>query len=212
MIMVIMMAKRKKSKEATNTGMSIELTGLILAIIGIIGFGFGHVGNLIKEFAMFLFGSWWLIFVIYLLMVGLYMLFKRKMPKFFSSRLMGLYLLVIVVLVASHFTFLNKIGSPTEIVTATIDRYMERISTIDLTSSILNTGDTTLAIGGGLIGAICISVLYFLFARVGTIIVLVVMAIFGLIMMFNITLGDVVDKIKEFVHRNKEYSDEKMPQ
>ena len=82
MIMVIVMAKRRKSKEATPT-MSVELTGLILALIGIIGFGFGYVGNLIKEFGMFLLGSWWLVFVIYILLVGLYMVFKRKMPKFF---------------------------------------------------------------------------------------------------------------------------------
>ena len=77
------MAKRKKSKEANNKGMSVELTGLILAIIGIIGFGFGHVGTLIKEFAMFLLGSWWLIFVIFLLAIGLYMLLIEKCLSFF---------------------------------------------------------------------------------------------------------------------------------
>ncbi len=202
------MAKRKKSKEANNKGMSVELTGLILAIIGIIGFGFGHVGTLIKEFGMFLFGSWWLIFVIYLLAIGLYMLFKRKMPKFFSSKLIGFYLIVMVVLVASHFTFLNKIGVPGEIISETVNSYMDRIGTIDVTSSILNTGDTTIAIGGGIIGALCISALYFLFARVGTIIVLVVIAIFGTIMLFNITLGDIIDKIKGFIKGNKNYSED----
>ncbi len=197
------MAKRKKSKEANNKGMSVELTGLILAIIGIIGFGFGHVGTLIKEFAMFLLGSWWLIFVIFLLAIGLYMLFNRKMPKFFSSKLIGFYLIVMVILVAAHFTFLNKIGTPGEIITETVNSYMDRIGTIDVTNSILNTGDTTIAIGGGIIGALCISALYFLFARVGTIIVLVVLAIFGTIMLFNITLGDIIDKIKGFIKGNK---------
>ena len=49
--MVVKMAKRKKSKEASSKGMSVELTGLILAIIGIIGFGFGYVGALIKGLA-----------------------------------------------------------------------------------------------------------------------------------------------------------------
>ncbi len=208
MIMVIVMAKRKKSKETSNIGMSTELTGLFLAIIGIIGFGFGHVGTIIKEFAMFLFGSWWLIFVIYLLVTGLYMLFKRKMPKFFSSKLIGLYLIILVVLVASHFTFLNKIGTPGGIISETVNRYMDRIGTIDLTDSILNTGDTTLAIGGGIVGAVFISALYFLFARVGTIIVLVVMAIFGIIMLFNITLSDLIDGFKKFVNKNKKDSED----
>ena len=75
MIMVITMAKKKKSKESSSSGMSVELTGLVLALIGIIGLGFGYIGTLIKEFAMFLLGSWWIVFVIYIFLVGLFMAF-----------------------------------------------------------------------------------------------------------------------------------------
>ena len=208
------MAKRKKSKSSSKTGMSVELTGLILVLIGIIGLGFGYIGTLIKEFAMFLLGSWWIIFVIFILLVGLYMLFKRKMPKFFSSRLIGFYLVMIVILTASHFTFLNKIESPGEIIKVTFDQYMDRMSTIDVSNSILNTGDTSIAIGGGLVGAICICGLYFLFARTGTIIVLSVITVFGMIMLFDITIIDILDKIKSFIKRNKSESredDEELP-
>ncbi len=202
------MAKRKKSKESSSTGMSVELTGLILILIGIIGFGFGYIGTLIKEFAMFLLGSWWIVFVIYILLVGMFMLLKRKMPKFFSAKLIGFYLVMIVILVASHFTFLDKTGSPSEIIKITFEEFMDRINTIDAANSVLNTGNTTIAIGGGLIGALCISALYFLFARTGTIVVLVVIGIVGVIMMLDITVSDVVDKIKSFVKKNKEYSRE----
>ena len=204
MIMVIIMAKRKKSKETSTPKMSVELTGLILVLIGIIGFGFGYIGTLIKEFAMFLLGSWWIVFVIYILLIGLFMLFKRKMPKFFSSRLIGFYLVMIVILVASHFTFLDKTGSPSEILKTTFDQFMDRMGSIDVSNSILNTGNTSITIGGGLIGALFISGLYFLFAKTGTIVVLVVMGIFGLIMLFDITLTDVIDKVKSFVRRNKD--------
>ncbi len=203
--MVIRVAKRKKSKEANKEGMSIELTGLLLVLIGIIGFGFGYVGTIIKEFAMFLMGSWWIIFVIYILLIGMYMLFKRKMPKFFSSRLIGLYLIVIVVLVASHFTFLDKINSPAEKLKTTFDQFMDRINTIEISNSILNTGNTSIAIGGGLIGALFISGLYFLFAKTGTIIVLVVIAIFGIVMAMDITLTDVLEKLRKlFKRKDKE--------
>ncbi len=200
------MAKRKKSREASNKGMSVELTGLILAIIGIIGFGFGYVGTLIKEFAMFLIGTWWIIFVIYLLLVGLYMLFKRKMPKFFSSRLIGLYLILIVILTISHFTFLKETGNVSGILKATFDQYMERINTIDLSNSILNSGNTSISIGGGLIGAVFLSIFYFLFAKTGTIVVLVVVSLFGIILLFDITFSDVIDTIKKFISRNREES------
>ena len=62
------MAKKKKTKnsEAEKIGFSAELTGLILILIGIIGFGFGPVGSIIKKFAMFLVGGWAWIFFCYL--------------------------------------------------------------------------------------------------------------------------------------------------
>ena len=202
------MAKRKKSKSSSTPGMSVELTGLILVLIGIIGFGFGYIGTLIKEFAMFLMGSWWIVFVIFILLVGLFMLFKRKMPKFFSSRLIGFYLLMLVILVASHFTFLDKTGTPGEIIKVTFDQFMDRMNTITVSNSILNTGNTTIAICGGLIWAAAISALYFLFAKAGTIVVLVVIALFGLIMLFDITLTDLLDKIKS-IFKSKEKSTEK---
>jgi len=203
MIMVIIMAKRKKSKESSNKGMSVELTGLILVLIGIIGFGFGYVGMLIKEFAMFLLGSWWIVFVIYILLVGMFMLFKRKMPKFFSSRLMGFYLLMIVILVASHFTFLDKAESVADILKITFDQFMDRMNTIEVSSSILNTGNTSIAIGGGLIGSVCISGLYFLFAKTGTIVVLTVLGIFGLIMLLDVTISDVISKLSQLFKRER---------
>ena len=203
MLMVIIMAKRKKSKEASKDGISIELTGLILVLIGIIGFGFGYIGTIIKEFAMFLLGSWWIVFVIYLLLIGLFMLFKRKMPKFFSSRLLGFYLLMIVVLVASHFTFLDKAGTPAEILKNTFDQFMDRMNTIDISNSILNTGNTSIAIGGGLIGGVFVSGLYFLFAKTGTIVVLSVIGLFALILLFDITFTDVLDKLKNMIRREK---------
>ena len=202
------MAKRKKSKETNKPGMSIELTGLILAIVGIIGFGFGYVGTLIKEFGMFLLGSWWIVFDIYLLLVGLFMVFKRKMPKFFSSRLIGFYLIMIVILVASHFTFLNKIENPVDIIKITFDQFMDRIHTINMANSVLDTGNTTIAIGGGIIGAVFISGLYFLFARTGTIIVLVIAGIVGVVLLLDLTMSEALDKIRNFVKNNKALSDE----
>ncbi len=202
------MAKRKKSKEASSKGMSVELTGLILAIIGIIGFGFGYVGALIKGFAMFLLGTWWIFFVLYLLLIGLFMLFKRKMPKFFSSRLIGFYLLLIVLLVASHFSFIKPGMKFFDMTHTTFELLMERIHEISITNSLLNSGNTNIPIGGGLIGAFALSCLYFLFDKVGTIIVLIVMTLFGGILLFDITLSDILDKIKGIRRNNSDENED----
>jgi len=201
--MVIIMSKRKKSKETNSPGMSVELTGLVLVLIGIIGFGFGPVGNIIKEFGMFLLGSWWIFFVIYILFVGLYMLFKRKMPKFFSIKLIGLYLILMFILVFSHMEFLNKTGSASEILTATFDQYMSRINTIDM-KVLFHTGDTSIAIGGGFFGAIFSSGLYFMFDKVGTLIISSVIGLVGILLLFDLNLTDILEKIKGFIKKNKD--------
>ena len=113
------MAKKKKSKESNSVSYSVELIGLILILIGIIGFGFGFIGSLIKKFAMFLAGNWWMLVLIFLIVLGIYMLYKRKMPKFSNQKLIGIYIFIIILLVASHFEFLNQTDSPQEILSAT---------------------------------------------------------------------------------------------
>ncbi len=194
------MAKKKKTKvaEKENFEYSVELTGLILILIGLIGFGFGPVGSIIKKFAMFLVGGWaWIFLLIFIMLLGCYMLFKRKLPKFLSQKLIGLYVIIIVILVASHFGFVDKCKSAGEIFQATIDQYMERISTIGTNTALFTSGDASIEIGGGIIGALFSFGLSSLFGLMGTKIVCVILVIFGAILLFNITLADILNKIKE---------------
>ena len=200
------MAKKKKTKkdEETKVGFSVELTGLILILIGIIGFGFGPVGSFIKKFAMFLVGGWaWLFLLIFILILGVYMLIKRSLPKFLSQRLIGLYVLIIVVLVASHFGFIQECDGAGDIFSSTIDQYMERISTIGANTALFTSGDTSIEIGGGILGAIFSIGLSSLFGLTGTKIVCVILTIFGFILFFNITFADIVSKIKSFFNKLK---------
>src|SRR5574344_1079630 len=203
------MAKRKKSKESKKSfGYSVELTGLILILIGIIGFGFGYIGMMIKKFAMFLAGTWCVVILISLIIIGAYMLIKREMPKFFSSRLMGLYVIFIVILAGSHFEFVIIYQSVKGIFMVTYNNYMERMSTITTATALNSIGTTSIVIGGGFTGALFISLFYSLFGLTGTKIVLWVLTIFGLILTLNITIADIFRKIKElfskiFKHETK---------
>ena len=199
------MAKKKKTKnsETEKVGFSVELTGLILILI-VIGFGFGPVGSIIKKFAMFLVGGWaWIFLLIFILILGIYMLVKRNLPKFLSQKLMGLYVIIIVVLVASHFGFIAKCDGAGDIFKSTIDQYMERISTIGSNTALFTSGDTSIEIGGGVIGAIFSIGLSSLFGLTGTKIVCVILTIFGFILFFNITFADILQKIKSFFSKLK---------
>ena len=200
------MAKKKKSKESSATSSySVELIGLILILIGIIGFGFGFVGSLIKKFAMFLAGSWWIVILIFTIILGIYMLYKRKMPKFTSGKLIGLYLIFIIILVASHFEFLNLADSPGDIFSETYNNFMERISSITANNALETSGTTSVVIGGGFIGATFITLLYSLFGKTGSIVILVILGIFAAVLTFNVNLSNIFSKIFGiFKHKKKE--------
>ena len=216
--MVKRMAKRKKSKESKNAPTySVELTGLILILIGIIGMGFGIIGNFIKQFMMFLAGEFWFVILFGVLILGISMLFKRKLPKFFSSRLIGIYILFAIILVLGHFELLKKTDGFSDLMDVTYNNYMTRIGTMEESSSILSSGSSSIVIGGGLIGALLAGGLKAAFSLTGTKIVLVVLGIFSFILIFNITLSDILNKFvslfkkdndddeKENVKNKKEY-------
>ena len=97
------MAKKKKRKEEkkSNSNFKIEVIGILLVLASIIGFVpyNGVVGNLIKAFAIFLFGAWYWIFLVSIFLIGGYMIIKRECVKFFSAKLIGLYMMILSILV-----------------------------------------------------------------------------------------------------------------
>jgi DNA segregation ATPase FtsK/SpoIIIE, S-DNA-T family len=204
------MAKKKKVKSEENESFqySAELIGLILILIGLIGFGFGVVGSFIKKFAMFLVGEWWPIILVFILFLGATMIFSRKKPKFFSQRFIGFYLLFLVILILSHYTFIKTNLTLKAVLEATKVNYMERIATISGVGPILSSGQASISIGGGFIGAIFAGLFVQLFSLIGTIIVVVAMGIVGIILLFNLNFSEIVNSIKDFFSKDKLVTEE----
>ena len=182
------MAKRKTSKKNTKKSVSYkaELWGVFFILVGILGFGeFGPVGNLIKGFAIFMMGTWYVIFLGLCLMLGLYMLVYRKKPKYFTSRLMGLYLIVTSILTFSHLEYALKENlSGKAILEATIDGFMNTEASLSVNS------------GGGIIGGLFTVVFTKLFEYTGTKIILAVLLVVGIILIFNVSLKDLLNFFK----------------
>ena len=88
---------------------------------------------------------------------------------------------------------------------------MERISTIGSNTALFTSGDTSIEIGGGILGAIFSIGLSSLFGLTGTKIVCVILTIFGIILFFNITLADIVSKIKAFFSSLKNTTPKEKP-
>lgn len=195
------MAKKKKKKEENTKSFqySVELNGLLLILIGVIGFGtFGPVGKIIKNFAIFLMGSWYVVALLGVLLIGIYMIFKRKMPNLFSNRIIGFYFLLIAVLMFSHleYAIANELKGKV-IITTTIDNFMGA-------TSHLNSN-----VGGGIIGALFIVLFTSLFDITGAKITIGVLIVFGFILLFDITIADIFKKIKEIFIKIKAKKAEK---
>ena len=192
------MAKKKTKKETEKKEFqySKELQGLLLILIGIIGFGdFGIVGTVIKGFSIFLCGTWYPIFLVLSLILGIYFVAKRKSPDYFTARLIGLYTIIVAILLFSHLNYVNNNDlSGVDIFRVTIDNIMASLNNFDLLR------DT----GGGMFGALFSSLFVTLFDVTGTMVVVVVLVIFGIVMLFDITLVDILKAIvKPFKRKEK---------
>ncbi len=203
------MAKKKTRKtdgNQTKFQYTRELQGLFLILLGIIGFGnFGIVGDIVKKFAIFMFGNWYVILLFISLLLGAYLISKRKSPNFFSARLIGFYTIIIALLLFSHLGYLETAElSKSEIFKVTLDNIMVAVEDI---AEIRNTG-------GGMIGAVFSFIFVSLFDIEGTKIVVMVLSGFGLIMLFDLNLSSIFSfLLKPFKRlKNREKSSKEVKQ
>lgn len=200
-----MAKKRKTSKkqEKKEFTYSAELIGILLIVIGILGFGFGPVGIVIKKFAMFLVGEFWWSILLLILFMGFFMIVRRRLPNFFNTKLLGLYILIIVALVAAHFGFIQNYKSA-DIIDSTLTNYQSRIGTIKEGAGILTSGQKSINVGGGIVGAGFSWCFASLFGSTGTIIVLIALLVFAIVMLFDINLGEQFMKLKASIDEKRE--------
>ena len=209
------MAKKKKRKEdkKSSSNFKVEIVGILLVLASIIGFVpyNGFVGNLIKAFAIFLFGAWYWIFLVSIFFIGGYMIIKRESVKFFSIKLVGLYMMILSILIFAHSTYIDRQFedksnlvtnlNEMEVIKETIDNFMASINEIKE------------PVGGGIIGA-SVSVLFFnLFGTQAIWIVVITIAIGGFVLFTGFSIVDFIkntsNKAKEKMLKSKEKRDKR---
>ena len=192
------MAKKKIQNEDKNDGILFkEIEGLLFLLVSVLGYGeFGIVGRLIRNFGVFLCGSLYFLFLLCTLVLGCVLIVKRKSPKYISGRLIGVYILVLVILVFAHTMYIkdnNLVG--TDIIRVTMNRVSDAFDNAELIAYT----------GGGMIGACASWAFVKLFDVKGTMIVSGVLLVFGLVLLFDINLANVLSSIVEFFRsRRKE--------
>ena len=194
------MAKKKRKKAVKKSfNYSAEIAGIILILIAILGIGkYGPVGRLIASFGLFIVGSLYNVFLVVLFIIGGYLLLKREWPDFFSTKLVGVYIFVLGLLIMMHREFiLENDGNIALIFKETIDQLVMSFN------SIMNTGtlENWLAVGGGLIGGVLAALFVKLFSYQGMQIVSWVFMIAGVCLF---TSFSIIDFIKNSIEKSKE--------
>ena len=191
------MAKRKKKKE-TKKGFahSTELYGVLLVLAAILGIGrYGPVGNMIASFAIFLVGVLYNPLLVVLLILGAYLIINRSWPNLFTTKMLGIYLLLIGVLVLMHENFiLQNDSNAVKVFSETTNQLINSFSDV-------MKGARPNAIGGGIIGCTFGVLFMMLFSYRGMQIIAWTLIIIG----FSLFTGfSIVDFVKDKASKAKE--------
>ena len=182
--------KSKKNKNKNKFEYSNEIVGIIIILIGIIGLlGTGIVGNMVKSFAIFLVGTIYLALLILLIVIGIFLILKKDTPNLLSSRLIGLYIIIMSFLVLLHVKYIDINGTEgIKIITDTFNNLMISFSN---QTALSNSG-------GGIVGAIFSYIFVSAFGD-GAKIVVYTMFVLGIILLLNVSILELYNKIKPHV-------------
>ena len=189
------MAKKKQKKEKEKFEYSNEVIGVLFVLLAVIGMlGYGVAGNFIRSFAVFLVGVAYFPLLVAFLFLGLYLIVKRKSPKFVSRLSIGISLIIMAILTLIHMEYVDEF-SGTDIVVETFKNVMLAFKSADLIKNC----------GGGILGSVLMYTFNWAFAD-GVIIVIITLVVLGLILVFNTSLVNMFTKIK--LPKKKEHKEE----
>ncbi|WP_018932614.1 FtsK/SpoIIIE family DNA translocase [Gracilibacillus lacisalsi] len=205
------MAKRKKrrKKQPLKNNIKKELLGLLLVFLAIFGSGAtlisdGAVSSLLENIFRFFFGNWYFLVSLFLLIVGVFLMVKRKWPKLSTRKWIGTYLVLAGLLLLTHILTFQEAFSRTTDYPSIIGQ-----SFTFFTDYIQGDRDTFF-LGGGMIAAIMFAISYFLFSFSGAMIVAAFLMLIGIIVFSNLSIGDVFSKAFHKLQEKLEHSKQRL--
>ena len=180
------MAKKKTSSSSKKKGkIPVEIFGILYIVLTILGLlRSGFVGEMVSNFAIFLFGSFYNWGLVYFLIVGGYVLIFREKPKLFTKKLIGFYLLAIAILSMSHVKYImydTNIGKAV---------FQDTLANI-----VSGFNDVNFIQGGGILGAIFSYLFVLAFDVLGSKIICWALILFGIMLIFNVSFATMLKKI-----------------
>lgn len=180
--------KKKKSKKTSSIEISIELYAILIIFITIIGLGkLGPIGKIITSFSLFLTGSAYMLFLILMLVLGVYIFIKKEWPDFFTTKMLGLYLFIIGLLTFMHWDFISQNnGNASLIFRETLDCLVKGFNSIMATGTVSDM----VSVGGGIIGGVFALIFSKLFSLLGMKIATILFIVVGLCMFTGFSISE----------------------
>ncbi len=180
--------KKKKSKKTSSIEIGIELYAILIIFITIIGLGkLGPVGKIITSFSLFLTGSAYMLFLILMLVLGIYIFIKKEWPDFFTTKMLGLYLFIIGLLTFMHWDFISQNnGNASLIFRETLDCLVKGFNSIMATGTVSDM----VSVGGGIIGGVFALIFSKLFSLLGMKIATILFIVVGLCMFTGFSISE----------------------
>lgn len=180
-----------RSKKKQSASFRLEITGVVLIAIGIIGLlQLGFVGRGFFALAEMFVGLLSYVLLVGSVILGGYMVIRRKMPHLFSKRLVGIYLIILGFLTYIHMYFIiHNLGANASVISSTWKLVLENLFRPNQVGFV----------GGGMIGAVITSITYFLLDRLGTNLIAALLIIYGFSLVSGISIRQFFAKMTEFV-------------
>jgi DNA segregation ATPase FtsK/SpoIIIE, S-DNA-T family len=186
--------KRRQPKKRDNhlkKTVQFELSALALLAIAIISIAkLGAVGHATVIFFRFWMGEWYMLSLIGLIVLSVFLMWKRTIPFFFHIKLVGSYFITSAILLLSHVTLFHLLTNDGKFKDPSVIG-----NTWELFMMELRGETSTTDLGGGMIGAILFALFHYLFAETGTKIIAFIFILIGIILLTGKSFGDFIGKI-----------------
>lgn len=197
--------KSKTSRKPISETFKYELYGLSFILLAVFGSGAWSLSEgiiplfLVTSFR-FLFGFWYSLIPLSLLALGLHMMIKQRFPDIFSRRFLGVFIFLASLMLLTHALGYRQwiLTNDVSVIGYSFDQF----------NAYRQGGMTSQNLGGGMVGAILLSLTYKLLSLTGSLFLAVFLIIISLVFMFDFSLKSffeyIINKGSDTVHFLKE--------
>lgn len=176
----------KKDIETKDLTFYYEIVGIVSLIIPVLAFArLGVIGFYIMLVFKITFGDWYFLFLLAIFCYGLRCLIYHKPMNFKTLRIIGIILVLVGVMMLSHFPMHKYVASFDKEQTGGYYRL-----TLGLYLDYFKNYYDGMVVGGGIIGSSCFYLFYSLFSSIGTIFMIIVFVFVGLVFFTEKTINE----------------------